>query len=265
MSVKLMTTESIRDDLETIAITWPEGVPVTQVDRVNALTAELKRRGEDTVVPNGAPGKVKTGRRSIKDMDREELEQELRTLSKSSPGDEAAQERFADVRYELRSRLVKKDLAEDELPSGPPPPPLPKRQLELPDEDEAELARREREAQDDRKAAAIRAERARATKTDTAAEKTDARLASGASPPKPTPGDYWKGGVNGYRADAVVLPGDARAVVSLEYERQSSHGVVCVSRRFTVEQAEAFIAMITMARDAAVKANRDAGLEDDED
>jgi hypothetical protein len=267
MSVKLMTTESIRDDLETIAITWPEGVPATQVDRVNALKAELKRRGDDADAPNGAPSKAKKlGRRSVKDMDRDELEAELRSLSKTGPGDEAAQERFANVRYELRSRLAaKKDLAEDELPPGPPPPPLPARQLELPDEDEMELARREREANDDRKVAERRAPRRtddpRGAKIDARLaakmELAEARRATDGPALRPALGD-WKGGVNGYRAGAVELPGGAGiAGVSLEYERRSSHGVVRVDRQFTVEQADAFIAMFTMARDAAKVANLD--------
>lgn len=268
MSVKLMTTESIRDDLETIAITWPDGVPATQVDRMNALKAELKRRGENANAPNGAPSKAGTGRRNVKSMDREELEQELRTLSKAGSLDDDAQDRFADVRYELRYRLVKKDLAEDELPPGPPPPPLPARQLELPDEDEMELARREREIEDSRKAAIAerpvsrRSDDRRTTKVDPQASAI-ARRVSEAPVSRPASGDYLKSGVNGYRAAVAGLAGGI-AGVSLEYERRSPHGIVCVSRQFTVEQIDALIEMITMSRDAAAKANHDASLDDED-
>ena len=152
MSVKTMTTEAIQDDLDTINMTWPEGVPPEQADRVNALKAELKRRGE---VPTPRPGRAqgRGARPDVDDMSRDDLEKELRVLSATisrDPEDADAQKRFADVRYALRSRSRN---GEGDAPV-PRTSTLPPRALELPDEDEAELRRRERERDATRKAAA---------------------------------------------------------------------------------------------------------------
>lgn len=127
MSVKLMSAEAIRDDLRTIALTWPDGVPAQQIDRVNALKGELKRRGE----PLDGPASPTMARalNSITALSTEELEAELRTLS--TRNDEASQTRFADVRFELRRRN-----SNGAEPAPPSRPQAAIRELELPADDE---------------------------------------------------------------------------------------------------------------------------------
>jgi hypothetical protein len=132
MSVKQMSTDQLQDDLESIAQTWPNGVPEQQSDRVNALKGELKRRGEE--VRRAAPPKTNgngSKPKSIKSMNDEQLEAELRKLSTAigvNPKDEELQERHANVRYEMRQRNA----------AGPSVAP---RSIEIPDEDEPEKAR----------------------------------------------------------------------------------------------------------------------------
>jgi hypothetical protein len=124
MTIKTMTPQQIRDDLDALALTWPEGIPSEQTDRVNALRGELKRRGEDPWVA----GAAKTPMAS---MDADELEMELRELSARiarNPNDEPSQKRFADVRYELRRRTKGSD------DSSPKTTPLPPRVLEFDDD-----------------------------------------------------------------------------------------------------------------------------------
>jgi hypothetical protein len=126
MSVKLLSADALRADLETIALTWPDGIPPQQQDRVNAIKSELKRRGEPIERPPGAPAPTPAGPLDV--MTTEELEAELRALSTRS--DDASQTRFANVRYELRRRASAKT---DEAPQQPQIPP---RALEFPSDDE---------------------------------------------------------------------------------------------------------------------------------
>ncbi len=103
MSVKLMTTEQIHNDLTGIARMWAGGVPTEQMDRVNALKSELKRRGVDQRIPGQE--EIVTKSVVIEGMDEEQLTKELQSLSVrlgATPGDEALQERFANVRFQLR-------------------------------------------------------------------------------------------------------------------------------------------------------------------
>lgn len=138
MSVKQMTTDQLQDDLESIANTWPGGIPPEQNDRVNALKGELKRRGEplraarakQTSNGNGAP-------KDIGSMTDAQLEKELRELSQSlgaNPKDEDSQNRFADVRFEMRKR-AKAAPAEQVPPASPSVSP---RAIEIPNESEVE-------------------------------------------------------------------------------------------------------------------------------
>lgn len=127
MSVKLMTVANIRNDLQAIAMAWPEGPPPEQVDRVNALLGELRRRGEDQKVAQEKPSATPRPP-NPKLMTIESLQDELRALAaRTAGGDETAQERFADVRFELRNRLK----AAASAPSTPPPT----RAIEFPDDD----------------------------------------------------------------------------------------------------------------------------------
>lgn len=139
MSVKTMSPDQIRNDLRVIALTWGDSVPWEQIDRVNALRAELKRRGEPLENPAGR-GTQNLRARELSTMTASELESDLRALSDViavNPKDESAQQRFADVRYELRNRA--KGPSTEAPPSAPPlPPPV----LELPPEDEVPTPRR---------------------------------------------------------------------------------------------------------------------------
>jgi len=123
MSVKLMSVDDLKNDLQTIFLTWPDGVPWEQTDRVNALKGELKRRGEEFTLRPG-PAVTPTQAVTLKKMTTTELEAQLRQMSERldvDPDDQVAQTRFADVRYELRGRRQKEE---------------PARMLELPDEDD---------------------------------------------------------------------------------------------------------------------------------
>lgn len=103
MSVKMMTTEAIHTDLATIHNMWSGGIPAEQVDRVNALRAELKRRGADAQVIRPEQPVA----RDLGEMTDDQLSAELRALSDrigKNPSDEALQERFANVRFEMRNR-----------------------------------------------------------------------------------------------------------------------------------------------------------------
>lgn len=129
MSIKTMTTEQLRGDLDALARTWPGGIPPEQTDRVNALKGELKRRGEDAA--QRTP-REETRSKNLLDMTDDQLAAELRVLSDrigKDGKDEEAQERFANVRYEMRKRARK---AESDTP--PTRAPLPPRAMEIPDE-----------------------------------------------------------------------------------------------------------------------------------
>lgn len=129
MSVKLLSADALRADLETIALTWPDGIPSAQQDRVNAIKSELRRRGEPIERPPGAPAPTPAG--PLDAMTTEELEAELRALSTRS--DDASQTRFANVRFELRRRAA--------VTSEPAPQPqVPSRALEFPSDDEVARA-----------------------------------------------------------------------------------------------------------------------------
>ena len=127
MSVKSMTTEQLQDDLESIARTWPNGIPTEQNDRVTALKGELKRRGAEMRTIRPVTGETASDRpRNIIDMSDVQLEKELRKLSQtigSDPKDEDAQNRFADVRFEMRKRAK----------AAPSSPPVAPREIEIPD------------------------------------------------------------------------------------------------------------------------------------
>ncbi len=130
MSVKQMSSDQLRDDLAAIALTYPDEVPWQQVDRVNALRAELKRRGESVERPAGqrpvpAP--------QLATMTGEELEAELRKLSTRK--DEASQNRFADIRFELRRRAGAPTKLAEQAETSPSVVP---RALELPSDEEVE-------------------------------------------------------------------------------------------------------------------------------
>jgi hypothetical protein len=103
MSVKMMTTEQLQNDLSTTFNMWGGGIPPEQVDRVNALRAELKRRG----ATEQASRPEMPQPRGIESMTDDQLGAELRALSDrigKNPSDEDLQTRFADVRFELRKR-----------------------------------------------------------------------------------------------------------------------------------------------------------------
>lgn len=147
MSIKQMTTQQIQDDLRAIDLTWPGGVPREQADRVNALSRELRRRTESGDVP--APSTSRVAYNNVADVPQEDLERELRTLAERvarNSNDEAAQARFADVRFELQRRMkaappsVSSAKEYDATTTAPVAP----RSLELPSDEE--LDRRTRES-----------------------------------------------------------------------------------------------------------------------
>lgn len=103
MSVRTMTTEQLRADLDAVARMFKDGIPAEQNDRVNALKSELKRRGASAPTGDAEPAAAL----GIEDMNDARLEKELRRLSErinKSPDDEALQSQFADVRFEMRKR-----------------------------------------------------------------------------------------------------------------------------------------------------------------
>lgn len=140
MSIKLMTSTQIRDDLYTLALTWPDGLPSEQVDRANALRAELKRRGEDPAVTK-AEAPVSRAARRVEEMTTPALEQGLRELSTTmTKDDDAAQDRFAGIRFELRKRALKEKaepekakVEPEQVKVAPARPPI---ALEMPDDEE---------------------------------------------------------------------------------------------------------------------------------
>lgn len=109
MSVKLMTTDQIQNDLASVAAMWAGGIPPEQQDRVNALKSELKRRGVG-VQPVSAPQPTNGSPQSTvipEGMTDEQLAKELQSLGErisKNPGDDSLQEQFANVRFELRKR-----------------------------------------------------------------------------------------------------------------------------------------------------------------
>lgn len=129
-NIKQMTTQQIQNDLKSINLTWPDGPPLAQADRVNALTQELRKRAAAGDVPGAAELPAPAGRTTA------QLEQELRELAAGGSMDESAQTRFADVRYELQRRAR----AEADLDAfftdnkRPPQPSASPRQIEIPDE-----------------------------------------------------------------------------------------------------------------------------------
>ena len=107
MSVKTMTTESLQNDLKSIAQMWPGGIPTEQNDRVNTLKSELKRRNATLDVSEMMPReKVTEGAADV--LSDERLASEMHKLSdrlSKNPKDEDAQTRFADIRFEIRRRI----------------------------------------------------------------------------------------------------------------------------------------------------------------
>lgn len=127
MSVKQMTSDQIQDDLEQITRQWAGGIPPEQADRINALKSELKRRGEQARVVRPQANGNSDRPKSIKSMTDEQLEKEMRKLSENmSADDDEAQERFANLRFEVRQRA--KQYNEN---SSPPVTP---RAIEIPDQ-----------------------------------------------------------------------------------------------------------------------------------
>ena len=138
MSVKTMTSDQIQGDLEAISRIWPSGVPPEQTDRVNALKGELKRRGETVRAATRQPPAAQTNGqpKSIAGMSDDQLAKELQNLSNAigtDPNDDALQERFADVRFEMRKRAK----AAKEEPAVPTSPSVTPRAIEIPEEEPA--------------------------------------------------------------------------------------------------------------------------------
>lgn len=227
MSVKQMTTQQIRDDLDSVALTWPDGVPQQQADRVNALNRELKRRGEEPWVA-GVSRPATRPTQPPNSMTVESLEQELRELSNRigrAPDDEASQRRFADVRFELRRRAKVEDYATDPKAQTPgtvaaeyskSSPPLPPRALELPTDDEMIMK-----------------------------EAVKARV----SAPKLSVLQGLQVDVCGYTASAAGAGG--RPVV-LSHTLHSELGSMITSSSFTLDETVAFIKMLQGALAAAI-------------
>lgn len=112
MSVKLMTTEQIHNDIAHTNKMWAGGIPMEQVDRLNALKAELKRRG--AVAQESQPEMPTL--RAADSLSNEQLTAELASTAdiiRKSPSNEGAHERFADLRFEMRKRGV-----QDEVPKA---------------------------------------------------------------------------------------------------------------------------------------------------
>lgn len=272
MSVKQMTTEQIQDDLDTIAITWPDGTPPEQDDRVKALKGELKRRGE--TITARPPTRRVVPRPDVNDMTREALEKELRELSATlsrDPQDAGAQDRFADIRFALRNRVDKAVNGDAQTKRSTS---LPPRALELPDEDEVELRRRERETKDARAMKRAYQDPEGDTSTDDAVAMKPRRATSVVAAtvareirrrrPAPTPAPpQAPTSVNGFTAAAAV-GADNRVGVDFEYERRTSTGVVCVARHFRSDEWDAFVAMAMAVRDQVEQANLSAS-DDDQD
>lgn len=142
MSVKKMTVDQIQGDLADLARRWPDGPPPEQYDRVNALKAELKRRGvtlmSDVTVKERPAPQQDAARASIAMMSSAELDAELARLTEAlAQGDDAeAQNRHADVRFEIRKRAREA--------SPPAPQTVQPRAIEIPDSAPTQEARPER-------------------------------------------------------------------------------------------------------------------------
>ncbi len=265
MSVKLMTSDTIRADLQALALTWPDGIPPEQIDRVNALRGELKRRGEDPNVAASIPtSAVLTAQLPIGQMRQDDLEKELRDLSDrlgKKPDDEVAQNRFADVRFELRRRAKSSPLAD--APTTPPPPPTP-RALELPPEGapimDADATKR-LDAAEKKIRDAITTQSTNRITLDEAGR----RLAEVTEPKKYSSEeevntiadeihrtDKFKrapASVCGFTA--VCRQSDQTIIV--EHETEGEQFATLITRRMTREEVRRFIIMLKAAHDAAGK------------
>jgi hypothetical protein len=120
MSVKLMTTDQIHSNLATLHNMWPGGIPTEQVDQVNALKSELKRRGVDAKiqVPQGFPQPQAQQETPVEGMTADQLAKELGKVSEQlskNPHDDALQERFANVRFALRQLTKNAPVAVQEV------------------------------------------------------------------------------------------------------------------------------------------------------
>lgn len=218
MSVKTMTAEAIRNDLKTIALTWSDGIPYQQQDRVNALKAELKRRNEPLEGPDG-PSMISTMRPALEVATTDELEAELRKLS--TRNDEASQKRFADVRYELRRRAK-----DDPEPAAPARSQVLPRELELPSDDEVEMKYAPESYDEKRIPRRPTVPEPRITKATVKASRS----------------------VNGYTATARE---DGSVV--LEYEAMQPAGSILVAHVFELEDAANFVTMVAAAQNRAAK------------
>lgn len=270
MSVKQMTTEQIRDDLTSIAMTWPEGVPWQQQDRVTALKGELKRRGESfdlaSAVTAAVQGKTE---RPIKAMEDDELEAELRKASERlsrNPGDEATQKRFADIRYELRARTKAGAAEAPEVRKAPIPL---GRELELPDDDELPAKPKSADrvvplVKDGRTVGKAYVDGGTTTGIVASPEILDEIRAASSEPKKPysvegklqkkkLPLSYGSAktsaSVNGFTADAK----DDGTVV-FEYNNKSGEGVLRVGHVLTIDEVTSLIAILKTARAGAREA-----------
>lgn len=215
MSVKLMSAEAIRDDLETIALTWPDGIPFQQVDRINALKAELKRRNEPLERPVGSSSSLTA--RPMNAMTTDELEVELRTLS--TRNDEGSKDRFAEVRFELRRRAK---ALEADAPKTKPRSSVTPRELELPDDDEVERVVPRRPL--------------RPSQTEPATLKK--------MPLKKKVPTSVRGFSATAREDGTVL---------LEYKNTGTSGTVLISLDLSLADADAFCAMVNAASVSAAE------------
>jgi hypothetical protein len=138
MTIKNLTTDQIQADLANISRTWPGGIPPEQNDRVNALKGELKKRGEPLRAAPKAPAQPSepSSSKRVQDMSSKELESELGRLAQvlgNSPSDDESQERFADVRFEMRKR-AKMDNGPDQEVEAPTTPSVTPRAIDIPDE-----------------------------------------------------------------------------------------------------------------------------------
>ncbi len=124
MSVKMMTTDQIHTNLATIHNMWPGGIPTEQYDQVNALKAELKRRGVDAKVQVPGQPAIET-LAVLSELSLEQLTKELSKTGEAlgkNPQDDALQERFANIRFEIRQKVSKGDVQQlTRTPDSHPP------------------------------------------------------------------------------------------------------------------------------------------------
>ncbi len=223
MSVKLMTPQQIRNDLKTIQLTWPEGIPFEQIDRVTALKGELKRRGEPLEAPAEEVQEADTPLALASD---DKLAAELRALSVvvgRNPNDERAQSRFADIRFEIRKRAK----AAADQSAAPTLSPVAPRELELPSDDEVPPPPKPK------------AVAPRDSEVPVYAPKPLVKKAA----IRDTLGGGLLASVCGFAAEA------RDGAVSISYDVDVPGGVVSPTRRMTLRQVEEFILMIADARD----------------